>query len=126
MAVFGHLMQTYHEDAAWDERRAREIAQATGQALRRTADRSQQIAKDSDTKRSALMDSYWGHVDSDNEQQRGFVNYLGDRTDVTGADGVTHNVQSGSKHYYQGSNGTIVETNSEYSPGVDFTPLTER
>lgn len=51
---------------------------------------------------------------------------LGDRTDVVGADGVSHSVQSGSNHHYQGRNGTIIGTASEYSPGVDFPPMTER
>ena len=137
VAVLSHLLQTYREYPEWDKKRFEEINQATDEVRRQTGElsrqmiqnsqeRTQQIARDSDARRSASMGAYWNHVEAGDEQQRGFVNYLGDRADVTGADGVTHNVQSGSKHYYQGQNGTIVGTNSEYSPGVDFTPLTER
>ncbi len=127
MAVLAHLMQSYQVNAAWDNRRAQEISQATGQAMQRTAARSQQIAKDSDAARSASMGAYWGHVNAGNERQRGFVNYIGGRTDVTDGSGTSYNVQGGSQHYYKNSQtGDILGTDSAYSPGVDFTPLTER
>ena len=125
-AVLTHMLQTYHEDPVWLNRRAREIAQATGQAMQRTADRSRQITKNSEAARSASMGAYWGRVNADNERQRGFINYIGDRTDVTDGSGASANVQGGSKHYYKnGQTGTIIGTDSAYSPGVDFSPLTE-
>lgn len=58
LAVLTHLMQTYREDPAWIERRMQEIEQATGQVLKRNADRSKQIAKGSDGARSASMGAY--------------------------------------------------------------------
>ncbi len=138
MAVFKRIQQSYHENAAWVSRHAQEgaaqteqvrrnMGQATQQMIQQSKERSAQITQSSDAARESSMGAYWGHVNADNEQQRGFTNYLGDRTDVTGADGVTHNVQSGSSHYYQNAQtGVIVGTDSAYSPGVDFTPLTER
>ncbi len=126
LAVTTHLLQTFREDSAWVNGRSGEIGKATGDALQRTGDRSRQIAKNSDAARSASMGAYWGHVNADNERQRGFINYLGDRADVTDGSGKSYNVQGGSKHYYQnGQTGTILGTDSAYSPGVDFTPLTE-
>jgi len=66
-------------------------------------------------------------VGADNERQQGFVNYMGNRTNVSGGSGGTINVESGSSHYYENAQtGVVVGTDSAYSPGVDFTPLTER
>ncbi len=138
MAVFARLQKSYHEDPAWLNKLSQEEAGAVDQIRQNMAQNSQQmiadskarsaqITRDSDAARDASMGAYWGHVNADNEQQRGFANYMGDRTDVTGADGVTHTVQSGSSRYYQNAQtGVIVGTDSAYSPGVDFTPLTER
>ncbi len=121
-AVFAHLLQSYREDPAWASRESQAGA-ATG------AEHRQELAQTTrsiDAAREASMGAYWGHVNADNERQQGFADYMGDRTHVTGEDGVTHSVQSGSKHYYQGQDGTVYGTDSAYSPGVDFTPLTER
>ena len=145
MAVFTHLVQTLRMDPRWLARRSQELARdgenigrngqqtlhntqvANQERLRQSAERSQQIARDSDAARSASMGAYWGHVNADNERQRGFINYLGDRTDVTDGSGTSYNVQGGSKHYYHnGQTGTVLGTDSAYSPGVDWTPLTER
>ncbi len=145
MAVLTHLIQSFREDPAWAARRSRELTadgehiaqigqdtlertrRMNEEALKRSAERSQQIARDSEAARESSMGAYWGHENAQAEQQRGFVNYLGDRTDVGGDGGPTVNVGSGSSHYYRnGQTGTILGTDSAYSPGVDFTPLTER
>ena len=109
------------------DRRAREIAQATGQALQN--DRAEVPADRQEQRRRAGRQhgGLLGPRPADDERQRGFVNYLGDRTDVTNGEGTSYNVQGGSKNYYQnGQTGVIVGTDSAYSPGVDFSPLTER
>ncbi len=138
MAVFARLQQSYHEDPAWMNRLNQEGAasgeqarhnmeQTTQQTIERSKQRSEQITRSSDAARDASMGAYWGHVNADNERQRGFVNHIGDRTDVSGGSGGTVNVQSGSSHYYRNEQtGVVVGTDSAYSPGVDFTPLTER
>jgi hypothetical protein len=138
MAVFARLQKSYHEDPAWLNKMNQEdgaandqlrhnLAQNSQQMIADSKARSAEITRNSDAARDASMGAYWGHVNADNEQQRGFANYMGDRTDVAGADGVTHTVQSGSSHYYQNAQtGVVVGTDSAYSPGVDFTPLTER
>ncbi len=138
MAVFARLQRSYHEDPAWVNRLSQEGAasgeqmrhnmeQTAGEAIARSQQRSEQITRSSDAARDASMGAYWGHVSADNERQRGFVNYMGDRTDVSDGSGGTTNAQSGSSHYYRDEqNGVVVGTDSAYSPGVDFTPLTER
>lgn len=116
-----HLLQTCRDYTEWDKRRVEEINQSTDEVRRTTGElsrqmiqnseqRTWQIAHDSDAARSASRGAYWNHVQGGDEQQHG----------------VSHNVQNGSKYYYQGQNGTIIGTDSEYGPGVDFTPLTER
>ena len=138
MAVFNRLEQSYHEDPAWVSRLSQEGAasgeqhrqqmeQNTQQMIADSKARSAQITRSSDAARDASMGAYWGHVNADNERQRGVTNYMGDRTDVSGGSGGTTNVQSGSSHYYENAQtGVVVGTDSAYSPGVDFTPLTER
>ena len=138
LAVFARLQQSYHEDPAWVSRLAQEgaasgeqmrqdMAQNTQQMIQQSKERSAQITRSSDDAREASMGAYWGHVNADNERQRGFTNWMGDRTDVGGDGGPTVNVQSGSSHYYRnGQTGTVIGTDSAYSPGVDFTPLSER
>ncbi|MGI4789188.1 MAG: hypothetical protein ACRYFS_10105 [Janthinobacterium lividum] len=138
MAVFARTQQSYREDPAWvsrlanegaasGEQKRQEMVQTSQDSIRRSQQMSQQITQNSDASRNASMGAYWGHVSADNERQRGFVNYMGDRTDVTDGSGATVNVQSGSRHYYKnGQTGTVIGTDSAYSPGVDFTPLTER
>ena len=137
MAVFSRIEQSYREDPAWASRLSQEGAaftdqkrhdmeQNTQRIIAQSKRRSAQITRSSDAARESSMGAYWGRVNADNEQQRGFVNYMGDRTDVSGG-GETTNVQSGSGHYYRNDRtGTVVGTDSAYSPGVDFTPLTER
>ena len=123
MAVFARIQRSYRENPEWVSRLSQEGA-ATGQQFRQGLE---QTTQNIDAAREASMGAYWGHVNAQNEQQRGFVNWMGDRTDVTNGAGETTNVQGGSSHYYQnGQTGTIVGTDSAYSPGVDFTPLTER
>jgi len=138
MAVFARLQQSYHEDPAWVNRVAQagaasgeqmrhNIEQNTQQMIADSKQRSAQITQNSDAARDASMGAYWGHVNADNERQRGFANHMGDRTDVSGGSGGTVNVQSGSSHYYENAQtGVVVGTDSAYSPGVDFTLLTER
>lgn len=137
MAVFGRIQRSYHEDPTWANHLAQEGAasgdqarqdmeQNTQQAIDRSQQRSAQITRNSDDARSTSMGAYWGHVNADNERQRGFANYIGGRTDVSG-EGETTNVESGSSHYSRNNRtGTVVGTDSADSPGVDFTPLTER
>lgn len=138
MAVFARVQQSYHENSAWVRRHAQAGA-ATGDAIRHKMqqdtqeriDQSKQISAEitqsSDAARKSSMGAYWGHVNADNERQRGFVNWMGDRTDVGGDGGATVNVPGGSKHYYRnGQTGDVLGTDSAYSPGVDFAPLTEK
>ena len=137
MAVFARLLQSYRENPAWANRLAQEgaasgeqmrqnMAQNTQQMIEQSKQRTAQIARSSDAAREASMGAYWGHVDADNARQRGFANWMGDRTDVSGG-GETTNVQSGSSHYYRNAQTeTVIGTDSADSPGVDFTPLTER
>ena len=138
LAVLTRLRQTYREYPEWDKKRIEEMNQSTEQVGRRTSElsrqmiqnsqgRTRQISNASDAAREASMGAYWNHENAQDEQQHGFINYLGDRTDVGGDGGPTVNVQSGSKHYYRNAQtGTILGTDSESSPGVDFTPLSER
>ncbi len=138
MAVFGRIQRSYHENVSWVSRHAQEgaaqteqvrrnMGQATQQMIEQSRERSAQITRSSDDARAASMGAYWGHENAQDEQQRGFVNYLGNRTDVGGDGGATVNVQSGSSHYYRNSRtGDVLGTDSAYSPGVDFTPLTEQ
>ncbi len=137
VAVLLHLMQTCRDYPAWDKRRFGEINQASAEVSRQTGEfsrqniqnsqaASQRIAQNSEATRSASMGAYWNHVNADNEQQRGIINYVGDRTDVTEGSGATVNVQGGSKHYYKNDQtGTVLGTDSAYGPGVDFSPLAE-
>ncbi len=144
MAVFAHLQQTLRMNPAWLARRSQELAQdgadiaqqgqqtladtqkANQKRLEESAERSQQIARDTEAARSASMGAYWGHVQADGERQRGFIDYLGDRTDVTDGAGTGLNVPGGSKHYYRnGQTGAVLGTDSADSPGVDWTPLTQ-
>ena len=133
MAVFARIEKSYHEDPAWVSKLSQEGA-ASGDIARHNMqkttqdaiERSRQISAQITRTRDASMGAYWGHVNADNERQRGFINHIADRTDVSGG-GETTNVQSGSSYYYRnGQTGTVIGTDSADSPGVDFTPLTER
>lgn len=137
MAVFGRIQRSYHENPAWVSRHSQEgaaeteqvrrnMGQATQQMIQQSEERSAQITRSSDDARAASMGAYWGHVNAQDEQQRGFASYMGDRTEASGG-GETTSVQSGSSHYSRNAQtGAVVGTDSAYSPGVDFTPLTER
>ena len=131
MAVLGHILQTYREDPAWLNRRRQELGAVSQQITKEGEQRRIAIANADTEARGAIMGQFWGRVSAqksaDDEQQRGFANYMDDRTDVGGDGGATVNVRSGSSHYYRnGQTGVVVGTDSAYSPGVDFTPLTER
>lgn len=137
MAVFARIENSYHEDPAWvsklsqqgaasGEQKRHQMEKTTGDIIERSRRRSAEITRSSDAARDASMGAYWGHVNADNEQQRRVINQITDRTDVSGG-GETTNVQSGSSYYYRnGQTGTVIGTDSADSPGVDFTPLTER
>lgn len=126
MAVYIHMQQSLHYDEGWSVRRTRELGQVGKDMIALNAKRSQIIARESSDREDAIMGNYWNHVNAGNERQRGFVNYIGDRTDVTDGAGSSANVASGSKHYYRNARtGTIIGTDSEASPGVDFSPLSQ-
>ena len=131
MAAFARILQSYRENPAWLNRRRQELG-AVSEEITRDGDRRRiDIAKADTDARGAIMGQFWGNVSAqksaDDERQRSFINILSDRTDVGGDGGPTVNVQSGSSHYYRNSRtGDVLGTDSAYSPGVDFTPLTER
>ena len=79
------------------------------------------IAANSDDARNRLMSNFHNHEAAMDNVQHHFVNYLSNSTDVTDGAGHTANVGSGYSHYYKnGQTGTVLGTNSAYSPGVDF------
>ena len=123
LAVFGHVQQSYRENPqwtaryieAWDAAQKKTHEQIMGD-IAAAGERSKQIAANSDAQRNAIMGSYENHRAAVDNSNRGFINYLGNRTDVTDGTGHTANVASGYSHYYKGQDGTVVGTNSAYKP----------
>ena len=134
--ILSHMMGTFREEPAWAAQRNQQSmdrikaqGKATMANIAAVGERSKQIAASSAAAQDAIMGRYNSsnsHVAAGNAQQSAFVNWLGDRTDVTDSSGNTYNVGSGHSHYYKGQDGTILGTDSAYSPGVDFTPMTEQ
>ena len=134
--VFWHVQQTFVEDPQWFARqmqssndqgnadRERILGQANAN-IAAAGERSKQIAANSAAAEDAIMGHNNSHVAAGNTQQSAFANFIGDRTNVTNGAGQKFNVDSGYKNYYQGTNGDIFGTDSAYSPGVDFTPMTQ-
>jgi hypothetical protein len=132
-AIFGHLMQTFRTDPTWEakrEQQSRDQISAQGREtlanIAAVGERSRQIAANSSAALDAIMGRNNSHVAAGNEQQSAFINYIGDRTNVSDDNGHTDNVGSGYNNYYRNDRtGTILGTDSAYSPGVDFTPMKE-
>lgn len=94
--------------------------------LQRSKDNTNAIAANSRATSDRLMSNFQNHEAAVDESHRGFMNYLSSSTDVVDGAGHTAHVASGASSYYRNDRtGTVVGTNSAYSPGVDFTPMKE-
>lgn len=145
VAVLLHLIQTWRDDPVWTARsmqtqqeilRSQQMAnqQFSQQSHQMAMDniaaagqRSRMIAQQSDDRRHAMMSAFKHRRAAQDDVQRKFVNYVGDRTDVRDpATGQAWNVGSGYQHYYRDPvSDTILGTDSPNTPGVDWTPLRE-
>lgn len=102
-------------------------SKAKGDAMIENSRRtSSAIAANSRETSDRLMSNFRNHEAAVDEGHRGFMNYLSSSTDVVDGAGHTAHVASGASSYYRNDRtGTVVGTNSAYSPGVDFTPMKE-
>ena len=130
IVAFFHTGSSLLETPEWmaqnNEAVRQDIAGKSAANIANAQQNSARIAANSAATSDRLMSNFHNHEAAMDNIQHGFINYIGNRTDVTNGAGQTYNVGSGSSHYYQGTNGTIVGTNSAYSPGVDFTPMKEQ
>jgi hypothetical protein len=133
-AVLARIEQSLRIDPVWQQKLSRQMGQETATILKKgqteiqkTGELSKQIAANADANRKRIMGTYWNHVHAQDEQQRNFVNYIGDKTDVVDPNtGQTAKVSSGySNYYHDPRTGTILGTNSTARPPVDFTPMKE-
>lgn len=119
-AVLGHIIQTMKVDPQWQ---ANEIQKARGQnANLNPSPNSGGGGTRYDSSR--IMGNYWRRNAARKEQQANFCDYIGDRQRVYNpTTGGVGRVQSGYSNNYQNGNGAVLQTNSAYSPGVDYTQL---
>lgn len=126
MAAFLRMQQSFQMDLNWQKQRTAELGAITRGTIASAKQRSEMLAQQNKAQSDALMDSYWARDRASDENQRHFINYIADKTDVTDNAGFAAKVTTGSNHYYRSTRtGTVIGTNSEITPGIDFTPLSE-
>lgn len=144
-AVIIRLLQSWQESPQWrgqENQQQEQLRQQTHQQTMNAVHQSQQqtqnmlqqargrsnaIAASGEHRRQATMGAYERRVAAQNETQRHFTNYLGDRTDVRDPNtGQAWSVGSGYNHYYHDEHtDTVLGTNSANAPGVNWTQLHE-
>jgi hypothetical protein len=122
-AVASRMLSTLKGTPQWLARENHTTTAMT-QAFRTEFSKAPRLAHVQRYNSDAIMGRYWSHVAAQDKSQANFCDYIGDRQSVRDTStGETGKISSGYSNNYRGRDGTILQTNSAYPPGTDWTPL---
>jgi hypothetical protein len=114
-AVLSHMYQSFRVNLQWVARQQ----QTTMQVSQIATETQQHIS-------SVINSTYWNKVSVQDENMRKVENAILGTTDVVDpATGEQRRIENSSNYYWINNRGTIVGTNTDSVPGVDFRRLTQ-
>lgn len=112
--VFLHMVKSFEYNPQWQ-----------GNAIAAAGDSARIVSQAGNAISKTLSDSYWNRQRSQERAANNFSNYIRGTQDLQDpSTGNVYNVQYGPQYHWINSGGTILSTDSNEIPGVDWTQMT--